>query len=364
MFGYDWPRLHAALNDLPAALLLVAVLFDLLAGRPGTAVLPAGGVLDPDRRRDRRGGGGAVGPAGRGAHRPRGGGAPGHGDPRAARLHHPGDLRRSWRSGGSWRERRMGATERAWRWPLSLGGVGVLIATAIYGGKLVFDHAAGIPTEVLTAEMQERAEGHHHARGRGARRRVTSTTAPAPVAATRPPQRRRRRRRRSTGDSAAQPRARAPPGTAMRPARRRTSTSADAPRAGWIAAARVAACQPEHHPTADHAIPRGRRARDPAPAARGHAPPGGGAPGRLDPPATRASCGTATSRRPGSTPLADGRPARRPIGTGSSGSGRGPTPAVPATPCSRWRPSTARSRIRRCPSASWSGRCRGSIRWR
>ena len=29
MFGYDWPRLHAALNDLPAALLLVAVLFDL-----------------------------------------------------------------------------------------------------------------------------------------------------------------------------------------------------------------------------------------------------------------------------------------------------------------------------------------------
>ena len=31
MFGYDWPRLHAALNDLPAALLLVAVMFDILA---------------------------------------------------------------------------------------------------------------------------------------------------------------------------------------------------------------------------------------------------------------------------------------------------------------------------------------------
>src|SRR4026208_605682 len=31
MFGYDWPRLHAALNDLPAALLIGAVLFDLLA---------------------------------------------------------------------------------------------------------------------------------------------------------------------------------------------------------------------------------------------------------------------------------------------------------------------------------------------
>ena len=35
MFGYDWPRLHAALNDLPAALLLVAALFELLALAPG-----------------------------------------------------------------------------------------------------------------------------------------------------------------------------------------------------------------------------------------------------------------------------------------------------------------------------------------
>jgi uncharacterized membrane protein len=31
MFGYDAARLHAALNDLPSALLLVAVLFDLAA---------------------------------------------------------------------------------------------------------------------------------------------------------------------------------------------------------------------------------------------------------------------------------------------------------------------------------------------
>jgi len=29
MFGYDLPRLHAALNDFPPALLLCAVLFDL-----------------------------------------------------------------------------------------------------------------------------------------------------------------------------------------------------------------------------------------------------------------------------------------------------------------------------------------------
>ena len=31
IFGFDMPRLHAALNDLPAALLTVAVLFDFAA---------------------------------------------------------------------------------------------------------------------------------------------------------------------------------------------------------------------------------------------------------------------------------------------------------------------------------------------
>src|SRR5438874_11540588 len=31
MFGYDWPRFHAAVNDFPAALLFVTVLFDIAA---------------------------------------------------------------------------------------------------------------------------------------------------------------------------------------------------------------------------------------------------------------------------------------------------------------------------------------------
>ena len=43
----------------------------------------------------------------------------------------------------------------------------MLLATAAYGGKLVFEHAAGIPTEVLQAEAHERAEGHHHHGGEG-----------------------------------------------------------------------------------------------------------------------------------------------------------------------------------------------------
>src|SRR6266566_697547 len=31
MLGYDWPRFHAAVNDFPAALLFVTVLFDIAA---------------------------------------------------------------------------------------------------------------------------------------------------------------------------------------------------------------------------------------------------------------------------------------------------------------------------------------------
>jgi len=43
-----------------------------------------------------------------------------------------------------------------------VGGVGLVMATGFYGGKLVFEHAAGIPSPVLEAELHERTEGHHH----------------------------------------------------------------------------------------------------------------------------------------------------------------------------------------------------------
>jgi uncharacterized membrane protein len=66
-----------------------------------------------------------------------------------------------------WRERRMGTAERAVALAATLAGAGVLIATSVYGGRLVFDHAAGIPTEVLTAESRERTVGHEHAPGEG-----------------------------------------------------------------------------------------------------------------------------------------------------------------------------------------------------
>lgn len=164
MFGYDWSRLHAALNDLPAALLLVAALFELLAlatrkesfrqvsfwtlivGAIGGAAAVLSGLQAEENIA--------------------------HGDAvhRVMETHELlgfitlaifGVLA-GWRI---WRERRMGATERALALALALGGAGVLIATAAFGGRLVFDHAAGIPTEVLTSEVRNRSEGHEHAGG-------------------------------------------------------------------------------------------------------------------------------------------------------------------------------------------------------
>src|SRR2546428_8122575 len=41
MFGYDWPRFHAAVNDLLAALLFTTVLFDVAAGLTKRASLQA-----------------------------------------------------------------------------------------------------------------------------------------------------------------------------------------------------------------------------------------------------------------------------------------------------------------------------------
>ena len=166
MLGYDWPRLHAALNDLPIALLLVAVLFDLLAvatkrqsfrqigiwtmlvGAVGGAVAVLSGLQAEEDIS--------------------------HGDAvhRVMETHEQLGLITLGVFGvvTLWRivrERRMGALERALSLILSIGGVGFLVATGVYGGKLVFEHAAGIPTEVLQAELQERTKDHEHGAGEG-----------------------------------------------------------------------------------------------------------------------------------------------------------------------------------------------------
>ena len=146
MLGYDWPRLHAALNDLPAALLLVAVLFDvasavtrrpslrtagfwtLVAGAAGAALAVVSGLQAEEHI------------------------AHGEAVHRVMETHEELALIT------------LGVFVVL---AASLGGLGALVATAVYGGKLVFDHAAGITTKVLQAEMHERAEGHHHHGGEG-----------------------------------------------------------------------------------------------------------------------------------------------------------------------------------------------------
>lgn len=161
MLGYDWPRLHAALNDLPTALLLTAVLFDLLAmaarresfRQVSFWTLVVGAV-----------GGAAAVLSGLQAEE-----YISHGDAvhRVMETHELlGFITLAifgvlllWRIV---RERRMGFRERMLGVLLSLAGAGVLVATGVYGGRLVFEHAAGVPTEVLQAELQERGTDHHH----------------------------------------------------------------------------------------------------------------------------------------------------------------------------------------------------------
>jgi uncharacterized membrane protein len=164
MPGYEWPRLHALLNDLPIALLVTAVFFDLMAlatrrlvlRQVGFALLLVGAV-----------GGVAAVLSGLQAEEHIAHGEAVH---RAMKTHETFALislgvfgvLAVWRL---FRERRMGAMERTATVIVSLAGVGVLFTTGLYGGRLVFDHAAGIPSSVLTEELHERSEEHHHEAG-------------------------------------------------------------------------------------------------------------------------------------------------------------------------------------------------------
>jgi uncharacterized membrane protein len=176
MLGYDWPRLHALLNDFPIALLVTAVFFDILAlatrrvvlRQVGFSLLLVGAVggiaavvsgLQAEEHIDH----------GEAVHQVMGT----HEQFALISLGVFGVLA-LWRL---FRERRMGGSERTATVIASLAGVGVLFTTGFYGGKLVFEHAAGIPSPVLQEELHERSEGHHHDDGA----KPDSSTSPAHI---------------------------------------------------------------------------------------------------------------------------------------------------------------------------------------
>jgi uncharacterized membrane protein len=164
MLGYDWPRLHALLNDLPIALLMTAVFFDLMAlatrrvgfrqvsfslllvGALGAIAAVVSGLQAEEHI------------------------AHGEAVHRVMETHERFALISLGVFGvlAIWRlirERRMGSAERMAALLVSLVGAGVLFTTGLYGGRLVFEHAAGIPSKVLEEELHERSEGHHHGGG-------------------------------------------------------------------------------------------------------------------------------------------------------------------------------------------------------
>jgi uncharacterized membrane protein len=186
MLGYDWPRLHAALNDLPTALLLTAVLFELIgvvARRPAFRqvsfwTLMVGAV-----------GGAAAVISGLQAEEHIEHGEAVH---RVMETHEQLGLITLGVFGvlALWRivrERRMASLERAMMLILSLGGAAVLFVTANYGGRLIFEHAAAIPSRVLQAELQERTGEHEHDAGVAPHTHVMpDTLAPAPARTAQP----------------------------------------------------------------------------------------------------------------------------------------------------------------------------------
>ena len=164
MLGYDAPRWHAVLNDLPAALLFVAVLFDLGAALwkreslkwAGIWTLWAG-VL----------GGWAAVVAGELAEE-----SIDHGQA----IHELMELHQTlalvtmslftvilaWKM---YRRFALPAREELVTRVLSLVALAGLVWVGIVGGTMVFEHAAGVPTKTMEAEIQNRAGGHEHMEG-------------------------------------------------------------------------------------------------------------------------------------------------------------------------------------------------------
>jgi uncharacterized membrane protein len=164
MLGYDAPRWHAILNDFPAALLVASVLFDLAAATGKRESLKwAGiwtlwaGVL----------GGWAAVVAGELAKD-----SIDHGEAihDLMTLHERQALvtMSIFTVILVWKMYRKFALPNVEQWVarvLGVFGVVGLCYVGAAGGKLMFEHAAGIPTKTIEAEMHNRAAGHEHMEG-------------------------------------------------------------------------------------------------------------------------------------------------------------------------------------------------------
>jgi uncharacterized membrane protein len=164
MLSYDAARWHAALNDLPAALLFFAVLFDFgaLITKRESLMWAAiwtlwAGVI----------GGWAAALAGELA---------------SNRIEHGEAIHEIMEKHETMALLTMGVFSvvlvwrllRRFQMPLqelaitrflSLIGLVGLVWTGMLGGKLMFEHAAGIPVRTMQTEIQDRAAGHHHEEG-------------------------------------------------------------------------------------------------------------------------------------------------------------------------------------------------------
>jgi uncharacterized membrane protein len=164
MLGYDWPRVHALVVSFPVALLTMAVLFELASlvlkrdglRRVGFALLLVGALAA-----------GAAVLIGLQAED-----AIDHGDA----IHHLMGEHKTlayytlgiFGAVAVWRlvrEAKMGTGERVAAFALSLAGLGFLVDTGHHGGKMVFEHAAGVPNATLRTELEDRAKGHEHGAG-------------------------------------------------------------------------------------------------------------------------------------------------------------------------------------------------------